>query len=116
MIVYNTITMTGTRRIGPDLSRVGVKRPSRDWHKAHFWSPATKSAGSIMPPFTHFFDDDPRGTPKNPFGVPNWRFEAVFQYLMTKGTRITSPDKGWWKGKDPINTLNILERQPISHQ
>ncbi len=114
--IYNTITMTGTRRIGPDLSRVGIKRPSRDWHKAHFWSPKTKSAGSIMPPFQHFFDDDPRGTPGSPYGVPNWRFEAIFQYLMTKGTRITPPQQGWWTGKDPVQVLNILERQPVSHQ
>ena len=47
--IYQKITFPGTRRIGPDISRVGVKRPSRDWHKAHFWAPKTASAGSIMP-------------------------------------------------------------------
>ncbi len=107
--VYQKITFPGTRRIGPDLSRVGVKRPSRDWHKAHFWSPKTKSEGTIMPAFQHFFDDDPRGTLRSPVALPNYRFEAIYQYLMTKGTRITAPTKAWWLGKDPVRTIDIIE-------
>lgn len=108
--IYQKITFMSTRRIGPDLSRVGIKRPSRDWHKSHFWSPQTASKGSLMPPFKHFFDDDPSGT-----GVvgnlPNYRFEAMFQYLMTKGTRITPPTEAWWLGKDPVDTKAIIEGQ-----
>lgn len=107
--IYQRITFPGTRRIGPDLSRVGVKRPSRDWHQSHFWSPKTASSGSIMPSFQHFFDYDPRGTSPKQTGIPNYRFEAVFQYLMTKGTRITPPTKAWWLGKDPIDTKMIIE-------
>ncbi len=107
--IYQKITFPGTKRNGPDMSRVGVKRPSRDWHKGHFWSPKTASAGSIMPSFQHFFDTDPRGTPKNVTGIPNYRFEAIYQYLMTKGTRITPPTQAWWLGKDPINTKAIIE-------
>lgn len=109
--IYQKITFPGTRRIGPDISRVGVKRPGRDWHKAHFWAPKTASAGSIMPAFQHFFDNDPRGTGKNPIGIPNYRFEAIYQYLMTKGTRITPPTQAWWLGKDPIRTKEIIEGQ-----
>ncbi len=107
--IYQNVTFPGTRRIGPDLARVGVKRPSRDWHMSHFWSPKTESPGSIMPAFNHFFDADPRGMAKNPYGVPNYRFEAIFQYLMTKGTRITAPTEAWWLGKDPTNTMAIIE-------
>lgn len=107
--IYQNVTFPGTKRNGPDLSRVGVKRPSRDWHKAHFWSPKSQSVGSIMPSFRHFFDFDPHGTDKSPYSVPNYRFEAVFQYLMTKGTRITPPTQAWWHGKDPIQTKLIIE-------
>lgn len=107
--IYQRITFPGTRRIGPDISRVGVKRPSRDWHQSHFWSPKTASKGSIMPPFQHFFDYDPRGTGKRTSGIPNYQFEAVFQYLMTKGTRITPPTEAWWQGRDPIGTKEIIE-------
>lgn len=109
--IYQRITFPGTKRNGPDISRVGVKRPSRDWHKGHFWSPKTASTGSIMPAFQHFFDNDPRGTPKNMTGIPNYRFEAIYQYLMTKGTRITPPTQAWWLGKDPIKTKEIIEGQ-----
>lgn len=109
--IYQKITFPGTRRIGPDISRVGIKRPSRDWHKAHFWAPKTASVGSIMPAFQHFFDDDPRGTGKSTIGIPNHRFEAIYQYLMTKGTRITPPTQAWWLGKDPIQTKEIIEGQ-----
>lgn len=111
--IYQKITFPGTRRIGPDMSRVGVKRPSRDWHKAHFWSPKTASQGSIMPAFRHFFDNDPRGTAKNATGIPNYRFEAIFQYLMTKGTRITPPTEAWWLGLDPVKTKEIIEGQRV---
>jgi cytochrome c oxidase cbb3-type subunit 2 len=107
--VYQEITFTGTRRIGPDLARVGIKRPGRDWHLSHFWAPKTESPGSIMPAFRHFFDADPMGSPKNPHGVPNWRFEALYQYLMTKGTRLTAPTEAWWEGRDAVNTLAIIE-------
>ncbi len=109
--IYQKITFPGTRRIGPDLSRVGIKRPSRDWHKSHFWAPKTASVGSIMPAFQHFFDNDPRGTGKSAIGIPNYRFEAMYQYLMTKGTRITPPTQAWWLGRDPIKTKEIIEGQ-----
>lgn len=111
--IYQKITFPGTRRIGPDISRVGVKRPSRDWHKSHFWAPKTASVGSIMPAFQHFFDSDPRGTSNTSMGIPNYRFEAVYQYLMTKGTRITPPTQAWWLGKDPIQTKLIIEGQRV---
>jgi cytochrome c oxidase cbb3-type subunit 2 len=107
--IYQKISFPGTRRTGPDISRVGVKKPSRDWHQSHFWSPKTASKGSIMPSFQHFFDYDPRGTSKRETGIPNYQFEAMFQYLMTKGTRITPPTQAWWLGKDPVRTKEIIE-------
>lgn len=107
--IYQKITFPGTRRIGPDISRVGIKRPNRDWHRGHFWAPKTASVGSIMPAFQHFFDADPRGTAKGTTGIPNYQFESIFQYLMTKGTRITPPTQAWWLGLDPINTKEIIE-------
>jgi len=111
--IYQKVTFPGTRRIGPDLSRVGIKRPSRDWHKSHFWAPRTASAGSIMPSFKHFFDFDPRGSRKTEVGIPNYRFEAIYQYLMTRGTRITPPTEAWWLGKDPVQTLKIIEGEKV---
>jgi cytochrome c oxidase cbb3-type subunit I/II len=44
-----------TRRIGPDLTRVGLKY-SDEWHIAHFWNPRMLSPDSIMPRFVGLFD------------------------------------------------------------
>lgn len=44
-----------TRRIGPDLSRVGLKY-SDEWHLAHFWHPRMLVPDSIMPRFAELFD------------------------------------------------------------
>lgn len=114
--IYQETSFLGTRRIGPDISRVGVKRPSRDWHKAHFWSPKTASLGSIMPAFRHLFTYDPRGTSNAVEGVPNVEFEALYQYMLTKGTRIQPPSESWWTGKDPLNTTLIIEGLAVPHE
>ena len=40
----------GSRRIGPDLARVGAKYPDL-WHVRHMEDPRSTSPGSIMPPY-----------------------------------------------------------------
>ena len=41
---YDIPHLFGTRRIGPDLMRVGLKYGD-EWHFAHFWNPAHAFAG-----------------------------------------------------------------------
>ena len=48
--VYDQPHMFGTRRVGPDLSRVGGKY-DRQWHVTHFRDPRGLVPGSVMPPF-----------------------------------------------------------------
>lgn len=48
--VYDSPHLFGTRRIGPDLSRVGGKY-DRQWHVTHFRDPRALVPGSAMPPF-----------------------------------------------------------------
>ena len=50
--------MFGTRRTGPDLSRVGGKYDAQ-WHAAHFRDPRSLVPGSAMPPFP-WIANDPR--------------------------------------------------------
>jgi cytochrome c oxidase cbb3-type subunit 2 len=45
----------GTRRIGPDLTRVGLKY-SDEWHLAHFWDPRQIVPDSIMAPYQGLFE------------------------------------------------------------
>lgn len=46
----------GSRRIGPDLARVGAKYPSM-WHYRHMYNPRHVTPGSIMPEYTWLFRD-----------------------------------------------------------
>src|SRR5881628_1485579 len=46
--------LLSTRRIGPDLSRVGLKY-SDDWHYSHHWNPRLTVPDSIMPSFPWLF-------------------------------------------------------------
>lgn len=52
---FDTPHLFSTRRIGPDLTRVGLKY-SDEWHYAHFWDPRMVVPDSIMPRFAGLFD------------------------------------------------------------
>jgi cytochrome c oxidase cbb3-type subunit I/II len=47
---YDHPFLLGSRRIGPDLQRVGGKYPDA-WHYEHMRDPRSTSPGSIMPPY-----------------------------------------------------------------
>jgi len=53
--VYDVPHLFGTRRIGPDLMRVGLKF-SNEWHFAHFWNPRMLSPDSVMAPYRGLFE------------------------------------------------------------
>jgi cytochrome c oxidase cbb3-type subunit 2 len=60
---YDVPHLFGTRRIGPDLTRVGLKYGD-EWHYAHFWNPRMLTPESIMAPFQGLFD-----APKDPVKI-----------------------------------------------
>jgi cbb3-type cytochrome c oxidase subunit II len=69
--VYDDPHLFGTKRTGPDLSRVGGKYDTQ-WHRTHFRNPRDLVAGSIMPPF--------------PWIVANEEeFTALVDYIQTLG-------------------------------
>ncbi|MBM3217944.1 MAG: c-type cytochrome [Candidatus Rokubacteria bacterium] len=51
---YDLPHLFSTRRIGPDLTRIGLKF-SDDWHYAHHWDPTLVVPDSIMPRFQWLF-------------------------------------------------------------
>jgi len=51
---YDLPHMLSTRRIGPDLTRVGLKYGD-DWHYAHHWDPRLAVPDSVMPSFKWLF-------------------------------------------------------------
>src|SRR5579863_4842734 len=52
---YDVPHMFGTRRIGPDLTREGLKY-SDEWHLAHFWNPRMLTPDSVMDPYSGLFN------------------------------------------------------------
>ncbi|HEX7454387.1 MAG TPA: cytochrome-c oxidase, cbb3-type subunit II, partial [Polyangiaceae bacterium] len=55
--VYDHPFQWGSRRIGPDLHRVGGKYPYL-WHVRHMQDPRSTTPQSIMPAYTWLFKDD----------------------------------------------------------
>lgn len=45
----------GTMRTGPDLTNIGVRQPSVEWHHQHLYEPDVVSAGSIMPSYRYLY-------------------------------------------------------------
>lgn len=91
----------GTRRIGPDLSRVGGKY-SDDWHYSHFYYPRQMVPGSVMPAFAWLFTFTPDDTQKqNP--IPSDDARALVAYVQTlgHGRQVFDPSlnggKGGWR-------------------
>jgi cytochrome c oxidase cbb3-type subunit I/II len=55
--VYDHPFQWGSRRIGPDLARIGVTQQSGFWHWRHFEAPATMTPGSVMPTYRHLLEE-----------------------------------------------------------
>jgi cytochrome c oxidase cbb3-type subunit II len=52
----NTATLMGTERTGPDLSDIGNRQPSIDWHLMHLYNPRIVVEQSIMPSYPWLFE------------------------------------------------------------
>jgi cytochrome c oxidase cbb3-type subunit I/II len=87
---YDRPFLLGSRRIGPDLQRVGGKYPDA-WHYEHMRDPRSTSPGSIMPSYAFLLDErlDPTDVQKSVIalkraGVPY--SEATVQGVATQMT------------------------------
>ncbi|HOY28646.1 MAG TPA: cytochrome-c oxidase, cbb3-type subunit I [Flavobacteriales bacterium] len=54
--VYDHPFQWGSKRTGPDLLRIGGKYPN-SWHYYHMWDPTSMSPGSLMPAYSHMFEN-----------------------------------------------------------
>ncbi|MGO8672153.1 MAG: cbb3-type cytochrome c oxidase subunit II [Capsulimonadaceae bacterium] len=102
--VYDVPHFLGTRRIGPDLSRVGGKY-SDDWHYSHFYYPRQLVPDSVMPAFTWLFTQKGDAPP-----VPTSDCRALVAYIQTLGyeRQVMDPDthqyRSWLKPEDQMNS------------
>ncbi|NQV98205.1 MAG: cbb3-type cytochrome c oxidase subunit II [Rhodospirillales bacterium] len=100
-----------TRRIGPDLTRVGLKY-SDEWHLAHFWNPRMVVPDSIMPRFAELFDAPEERVPvvDGDAGVKTLArtaaSEAMFDFSSKEKIQLTPNADGLLfvpeRGKNPV--------------
>jgi cytochrome c oxidase cbb3-type subunit I/II len=131
--VYDVPHLWGTRRIGPDLMRVGLKY-SNEWHFAHFWNPRMLSPNSIMAPYRGLFDTPAQAVAIVDDGAGNRTLEKtplterLFDFASKEHIRLTPNADGLLfvptqaRGKAPIiltpreeykgNTVQIAAETP----
>lgn len=53
----NTATLLGSERTGPDLTNIGERQSSKDWHLLHLYQPRSVVKESIMPSYSFLFKE-----------------------------------------------------------
>ncbi len=76
-----------TRRIGPDLTRVGLKFGD-DWHYAHHWDPRLVAPDSVMPSFKWLYAQLRVGVKKADAGLALEPNPALQRYFTMKPERL----------------------------
>jgi cytochrome c oxidase cbb3-type subunit 2 len=114
-----------TRRIGPDLTRIGLKF-SDDWHYAHHWDPRLVAPDSVMPSFKWLYAQLRVGVTKAETGPALVAEPALRRYFTMKpepviplypnetGLTFVSPpaDGRWPLDGTPIIDLKGFGEQP----
>ncbi|MBI4636855.1 MAG: cytochrome c [Candidatus Rokubacteria bacterium] len=85
---YDLPHLFSTRRVGPDLTRVGLKYGD-DWHYAHHWDPRMTVPDSIMPRFRWLFERVRVGVRAGAHGLVLEASPALTRYFtMAEGKRV----------------------------
>lgn len=53
----NTANLMGSERTGPDLTNIGARQPSNEWHLLHLYNPRSVVAASVMPSYHWLFEE-----------------------------------------------------------
>jgi len=54
--LYEYPLLLGSQRIGPDLTNIGLRPRSEEWHLLHLYNPQMLIQGSTMPPYRFLFE------------------------------------------------------------
>ncbi len=114
-----------TRRIGPDLTRVGLKFGD-DWHYAHHWDPRLVAPDSVMPSFKWLYAQLRVGVKKADAGLALEPSPALQRYFTMKPGRVIplypneagltfvspSPDGRWPLDGTPLIDLKGFGDKP----
>ncbi len=67
--IYDKPHLLGTMRTGPDLTNIGKRQPSADWHHAHLYAPQSMAEYSVMPPYRYIYTVQKIKSTPNPKAV-----------------------------------------------
>ncbi|MGV8814558.1 MAG: cbb3-type cytochrome c oxidase subunit II [Gelidibacter sp.] len=67
-------SLLGSERTGPDLTNIGVRQPSEDWHLLHLYNPRAVVSASVMPSYP-------------------WLFREVDSSAVNKGDKVVAVPK-----------------------
>ncbi|MGA8854669.1 MAG: cbb3-type cytochrome c oxidase subunit II [Christiangramia sp.] len=114
-------SVLGSERTGPDLTSIGARQPSEEWHLLHLYNPRSVVSESIMPSYTWLFsevdssavtkEDVVLSIPKEYFNNPGKKIiasqEALYLVAYLKSLKQTElPD-----GSDPTFIPALKEIQ-----
>ncbi len=113
--VYDRPFLWGSRRIGPDLLRVGGKYPD-SWHFSHLIDPQSTSPGSLMPPYEHLVDepldlsniDAKIDIFNSVFDAPYSKYELQHTEVIAKAQAATIADGLRQAGYPDVRDRNIV--------
>ena len=84
-------SVLGSERTGPDLTNIGKRQPSEDWHLLHLYNPRAVVSASVMPSYRWLFrevdsasvgkDDKVVAVPKEMFNKPGMKVIATYDAL-----------------------------------
>lgn len=90
--IYDQPHLMGTSRTGPDLSNVGSRQPSREWHHLHLYNPRLLVDWSLMPGHAFLYQRSKGERPsekalnlpgvEDEWLVPSEEAEALVAYLL----------------------------------
>lgn len=85
-------SLLGSERTGPDLTNIGKRQPSEDWHLLHLYNPRAVVPESVMPSYVWLFrevdstlvgkDDKTIAVPKEYFNKPGMKIVATEDALL----------------------------------
>jgi len=87
--VYDSPVQLGSRRAGPDLANVGLRRADENWHLRHLYAPKTEIKDSTMPPYQHLFERRRlgQGNSANALALPAGTVPEGFEVVPTDEAR-----------------------------
>ncbi len=120
---YDRPFLWGSKRIGPDLLRVGNYRTT-EWHENHMMSPSSVVPGSVMPDYPHMFKNIADistayaeaytvktvfGTPYDKEGMPKLGTEAEATATALADAKLIAADMKNQAVKDKVANGEIPE-------